>query len=132
MGHPPNLPCTLGHVHAPDGAGCSTPVIPEEAYRTALAMQHHARGDALEYLGAPVRAGDSYDDGTYWQAEGVAIGASVRDGQPWVDIDFPFEPDDRTEPEYSRQGPADVMERWLLAALAAVHEARARASMEVQ
>lgn len=126
----PTFPCSLDHAHRPDGAGCSTPVIPAEALRVKAAMLHHARGDALEYLGAP----DAYDwdsDGSYWSIDGVAVGATVVDGQPWVDINFPHEPDNTIRPEYVRQGPADVMERWLLAGLAAVHAARAQASMEV-
>lgn len=125
------FPCVMEHVHAPDGAGCTTPVIPEDAYRTALAMRHHARGDALEYLGAPVPTERDHTV-SFWDVDDVVVQASVQRGTPLVTIDF--YPADRREadaPEYALVSDADTAEEWLLAALAAVHDARARASMEV-
>lgn len=127
----PNFPCSLQHDHRPDGAGCSTPVIPDEAYRTAHAMRHHARGDALEYLGAP-RPTERDHRVSFWDVGDVVVQASVRRGVPLVTIDFFDEPRGEGDaPVYARVSDADVAERWLLAALAAVHDARARASMEV-
>lgn len=127
MGHSPGFPCKVADPNH-DGA-CLTELDAATADRLRAAMAHHARGEALEFLGAP--EGDVYQDETVWLVDDVAIDATVRDGQPWVVVNFPHQPDDRIEPEYVRQGPADVMERWLLAALAAVLDARARASMEV-
>jgi hypothetical protein len=127
MGHSPGFPCVIADPNH-DGH-CSTELDATTADRLRAAMAHHARGDALEFLGAP--EGDVYQDETVWLVDDVAIDATVQDGQPWVVVNFPHQPDGRAVPEYVRQGPADVMERWLLAGLAAVHDARARASMEV-